>query len=548
MKQPLLKEDVAQVKKVFVGLMDSVASRIRPLPEDLRKFVNGLYVTWLDEKDEKTKILRATSNVIRNMVDGIFENLNSWDDYMFQSNYGDAAEIELLGEASAALDKIFERADAIARGEASSPAEADMALRFIKLVRECPAGAVNEVDSGMNSRLLDAFSLVHREDPKVEQESSAALIQKAVAVNIAIRGEEDTLTRIEEAEERLRRWLSAIATMEDEDFKAFVKKLEGIFGPLRDFEIDYQEIGDITNTMADAGAFVEGLRYLIERYLAQGNLRVQMQRAMIPDPAYIMHKAYSRKDDPKGERFLVALSDAVGKTVKSLEAGGDAPPDVAPGTKDPIFGNYVFAPARRREVPFEKNTPDEAHAYDQLKKHVVDNVAMDDEAALALMQALEAGAYPGIIHEPKAEYVFRGLSLDKIQLARLIGEEPTEHSGFKKTSKWAGAKGERQGSTGWSTDKGVAASFSFSSLNKPYSVMLVARVKDNPDTFLEGPNGFYKVKSLGVYPSEKETIALGPAKLYKVYWQQRSSFDKDVIEESPRHDLVREWVRALLKA
>lgn len=205
------------------------------------------------------------------------------------------------------------------------------------------------------------------------------------------------------------------------------------------------------------------------------------------------------------------------------------PPELAPG-KEPIFGDYVFSPYRKTSVPFEENTPEEEVAFQALSNHV-GGPPIPEEAGLVLMQALDDESYPSILHEPSAEYVFRGMCVSPSQLENLIGE-PGSQAGSKPVTKWVGSHETQRGGTSWTVNKTVASGYSFPHPPKtPYAVVLVARVKDNPDTFLEGPGGFYKVKALSRDSWEDESIALGPVKTYRVYWRLGGKVEAEEIQE-----------------
>jgi hypothetical protein len=231
---------------------------------------------------------------------------------------------------------------------------------------------------------------------------------------------------------------------------------------------------------------------------------------------------------------------------------------------DPPYGKYVFAPQRKGKVPKEKNTPQEQNAYDNLKDHVRNNTPMDNDVAIELMQIIDDGLYSGVIHEPDTEFVFRGIKLGIDSLEEFLGIENVPDSGSKMTSQRVNARSDtdsgRTGSTAWTTSIAAAKKFTGSYRTREYSVILVARTDENPDSFMEGPGGFYKVKDLDTYAvDEVETIALGPIRLYKVYWQKTygrtpdDQFDMPIEEmegKSPNvsEALLRSLIRASIKS
>ena len=218
--------------------------------------------------------------------------------------------------------------------------------------------------------------------------------------------------------------------------------------------------------------------------------------------------------------FASDLTEFIKDGVKTVKDMYVSEIELRTGAKYAPFGNFVFAPARRGEVKWEPNTSEENFAYDSLKDHVNNNEPLDDEAALILAQALEDQSYPSILHEPNAEWVFRGINMHKEKLQELLGRDDIAGEHSMKFDRRVGGSPSRskQGSSSWTTDWDVARQ-RFARASWPRcAVIFAARVSDNPDTFLEGPNGFYKVKELAGYTDEVESAALGSVKTHSVYW------------------------------
>lgn len=244
------------------------------------------------------------------------------------------------------------------------------------------------------------------------------------------------------------------------------------------------------------------------------------------------------------DRFMGALKKIAEDSLAPFEEAQSAPPESKAGDPDPIFGKYLFASDRAGEVPPEKNTPAEDRVYDDLEGHVFNNEPMGQESALALMSTLEDGAYSTILHEPRSEVLYRGISLSKDDLEKMTGDAYSA-KGSKVINRLV-SNPQGEGSSSWSTDFESARTFSTSQLSRPFSVILVAKVSDNPDTFLEGPGGFYKLKKFKSFSSENESIALGPVRVYKVYWQMNRAghnFDKRLDESM---DDLRNFVRGVV--
>lgn len=545
MKQRIAEAADPAVEQEITPILQSAVEMLASLTSAAKKYAMNFFteVAYSEKKDNNN--FSRFRYALVDLVDGL-PIKNAISDNFSNASLGD---IPSFKRALEALREPVERARAIDEGRTYDPAEGEVTLRLIEALRSVKgdSNAVREASWESYSSVSEALGKVVQDDPQVERDDSVAYLQKTVSICFGMYGTDAAQKEILATVAKLDAMALAIKESGSEEFNRFVERFKEVVKPvLALIEMwDNQDYKDFKQDIENVGLDPEGLGEIPWR-IKQGSIMQELDRKHATSTVLPRNVLLKKFKEGEAENFLARFSEACAATLARFNKA-DAPSEAAPGLENPVFGKYVFAPVRRKDVPAEENTPEEQHAYDELRRHVADNTPMDDESALTLMQAMEDGAYPSIIHEPTSEYVFRGVALDTATLTKILGEKPSTE-GSKLVTKWVGARGERQGSTGWSTNKTSALGFSYAREDKPYSVIFVARTKDNPDTFLEGPNGFYKVRPLGQYSSEKETIALGPAKIFKVYWRYSdygAKIKDDAIEESRK--LFRNFIKETLE-
>lgn len=205
--------------------------------------------------------------------------------------------------------------------------------------------------------------------------------------------------------------------------------------------------------------------------------------------------------------------------------------------KDAPFEEYVFADQRRDEVPNEQNTPDEDKMFEALTNHFDENTPISVEEAKQIKILLMNGNYENIFHEPDTTYVYRGMNGIKQEwLQNAVGEERWA----KYASKYGPGGGNKDlcieegdfvyapregGSSAWSVSETKAVEFAkLGGFDRDwFSVCLIARVAENPNAFVAGPEGLYKVKQFANNDEEKEAIGLGKLKICKIIWRLSKS-------------------------
>ena len=203
--------------------------------------------------------------------------------------------------------------------------------------------------------------------------------------------------------------------------------------------------------------------------------------------------------------------------------------------KDAPFEEYVFADQRQGKVPNEPNTYDEDQMFEALVNHFNDNVPISVEEVKQIKILLKNGNYKNIFHEPDTTYVYRGMNGIKQEwLQNAVGEERwakyASKYGPESVNKDLGVEEgdfvytpRVGGSSAWSVDEAKAVEFAKSKLGgidrSWFSVCLIARVAENPNAFVTGPEGLYKVKQFANNDEEKEAIGLGELKINKIIWR-----------------------------
>jgi len=188
------------------------------------------------------------------------------------------------------------------------------------------------------------------------------------------------------------------------------------------------------------------------------------------------------------------------------------------------LGRFAFATDRvdPKEVPFEINTPLEDQLLKALRAHFDLNKNMSDEQADVFKSMLKKGKYKDVIHEPSSDKLYRGMSVSKAWLKKLLKTPSIKRNGtLEKRFLFRPKHGS---ASSWTNSSKVAWNFtsnSYLSSGKEgqVSVVLVAKVSDNPNKFVEGPNGLYKLAVAYDVKSEQESIGFGTIKVSEIQWR-----------------------------
>lgn len=202
----------------------------------------------------------------------------------------------------------------------------------------------------------------------------------------------------------------------------------------------------------------------------------------------------------------------------------------------PEWGKFLFAPQRKGEVPNEPNEREEEIAYLEIEDYIHNNQAMSPKTVANFKKAIRDGSYKKILHEPDVEHVYRGIKITRAGLEKLLmGEIPSE-KGSAIINRTIWGRGDVEGASSWSISTRIAANFA-GFHKKPgttdyYSVVFVAKVKENPNNFMSCPDGIYRLPTFETFVGENEVIALGPIKVYKIHWDNSGNIPFGPINES----------------
>lgn len=223
---------------------------------------------------------------------------------------------------------------------------------------------------------------------------------------------------------------------------------------------------------------------------------------------------------------LGKLVAAVNKTIESLPSIKKKIAALPGKSSDPL-GRFAFALNRAYDQkspppPPEPDTPVEKKLYDAIAGHYSDNVPMKVTDAEALKSLIRRDMYNDVIKEPHVTNVYRGMSVGAKWLAKALKLKSTAgipgKGKLQRAFKFVPRKGA---STSWTTDRNVALRFSKDSVDRDnqYGIIMVASVEENPNKFLSGPDGTYKLDVARLFDREKEATALGPVKVSSVDWE-----------------------------
>jgi hypothetical protein len=200
------------------------------------------------------------------------------------------------------------------------------------------------------------------------------------------------------------------------------------------------------------------------------------------------------------------------------------------GGEDPSapLGRFAFATGRAAgaRVPWEPNTKDESELLARINAYFAQNINIPPEAAAELLDLYQQGLYADILRGPDVEIVYRGMGAGSKWLRKLLGlraKDPIPPNGTAEVK--ATYRSSEGAAISWSADRDMAVKFAKQAFKNrgdtgaEYTLLLTARVSDNPKVFLAGPGGLYKLKVPSGYKQESEVLALGPVKLYGVEWR-----------------------------
>jgi len=202
----------------------------------------------------------------------------------------------------------------------------------------------------------------------------------------------------------------------------------------------------------------------------------------------------------------------------------------AQGGEDPSspLGRFAFPDARTpgAKVPWEPDTPEETELLNRIDSYFSLNHNIPPEDAVKLLDMYQQGLYSDVLRPPTVEFVYRGMGAGPKWLRKLLklrAGDPIPPNGTADVS--ATYRASRGAATSWTEDRQMAVEFAKNAFadrydtGAEYTLVLVARVSDNPKVFLSGPDGLYKLKVPSGYKKEREALALDAVKIHSIEWR-----------------------------
>lgn len=180
------------------------------------------------------------------------------------------------------------------------------------------------------------------------------------------------------------------------------------------------------------------------------------------------------------------------------------------------LGQYAFATERTDDVPPEQNTQAEKKLYARLSAFLNDGKMLDKRTILQLYRYIRKGWYRGVIKAPKSKKIYRGLSMPSHVFRATYGLAEDDTKGFIEKSQ---SYVPKHGASSWTTNKTVAL---ISAKPNPFApapgiaqIVLHAYVHENPNRFIVGRGGMYKVDGLDETEEKNEVIGLGKIRVFR---------------------------------
>lgn len=217
----------------------------------------------------------------------------------------------------------------------------------------------------------------------------------------------------------------------------------------------------------------------------------------------------------RGVRKLAQIARKI--AAKAAEVPGES--------KNAALGKWAWPQARIKgaEAPFETDTSVEKEMLSAIVGHFDGDSSITDEVARRLMYFMKKGMYDDVLKPPVSDELYRGLELDVNWLAKILGYKKLADMPMKGTvERRFTFKPKKGAATSWTHRSKIARGFA-GNLRTSYpkataGVMLYALVDDNPNRFISGPDGLYKLTGTNEYKYESETVGLGPIKIWKIVY------------------------------
>ena len=197
-----------------------------------------------------------------------------------------------------------------------------------------------------------------------------------------------------------------------------------------------------------------------------------------------------------------------------------SPPEAPEGA---LLDQYAFA-QQRVGVAREKNNKFEDGMLRAIKLHFNMNTSFAAVYGDAIKEFLEKGQYTEVFHEPKANWIYRGMHVDLDYMMNALNVSEIPDKGIKAASfTFTPLYGA---SSSWTESPQVAWNFANNSNSKAVKLILCARRDKNHNAFIAGPGGLYTVKNASGYLDEEEIIGINAIKVSKIFWSKYNLIHK----------------------
>lgn len=228
------------------------------------------------------------------------------------------------------------------------------------------------------------------------------------------------------------------------------------------------------------------------------------------------------------DRMIRISSPGPGSVYDSLErvslGMSKRPRSMPPEGK--TWGKYIFSP-HRNDVPLEPDVPEEARAYAALHKLLNGNKPLPHSIALQLQALMKAGEYQKVLRPPgRYKMFYRGMAnVTSKQLSALLNVPINIHG---ETVNVDTTYIPKHSVSSWSVDRQTASGYTVKALGSSrsggWSVLLIASIHDNPDSFVMNPDVIYTMGDLAgdddhQNDDDSEVFAVGPIKLSTVSYR-----------------------------
>jgi hypothetical protein len=180
------------------------------------------------------------------------------------------------------------------------------------------------------------------------------------------------------------------------------------------------------------------------------------------------------------------------------------------------LGKYAFPKIRspKFQVPDEENTELENRLEYALDIHFNDNEGFGEKNTKDIQSILKSKKYQDILITPMYDEVYRGMAVTKEWAEKVIGKEIRKYAETEINFIYK----PKEGSSSWTGSIGTAEYFARERADNEhcYLAVLYAKTYDNPNKFLAGRDGIYRLKDYEKFYSENECVGLGPIKVFKI--------------------------------